>query len=124
MCVLHFSKTASWCLTYAEILLQGLKSITSQRKTPKSGGKVPLDQAAAVFLLKQGALSRLRHGLLTLGPIFLKPPDAKTSFSCLAQSSTLILCSGQHPLGTFSPSTLHVRANSQNKNCSNFPTSS
>lgn len=32
-CMFHFSRTVSWCLTYAEILLQGLKSITPQRKT-------------------------------------------------------------------------------------------
>lgn len=102
----------------------GIKEHHPSEKDSKSRGKVPLDWAAAAFLLKQGAFSRLSHGLLTHGLIFLKPTGAKTTFSLLAQSSTPIPCSDQHPVGTFSPSTLHVRGNSQNKNCSNFPTSS
>lgn len=52
-----------------------------------------MGQAAATFLLKHKALSRLRHILLTHGPIFLKPLGANTFFFHLAHCSTLILCS-------------------------------
>lgn len=62
----------------------GIKERHPSEKGSKSRGKVPSEWAAA-FLLKQGVLSRLRHGLLTHGLIFLKPPDAKTSFSCLCR---------------------------------------
>lgn len=99
---------------------QGIKEHHSSEKHSKSRLRVSLDWAAA-SLLKQGSLSRLRHGLLTHGPVLLKP-DAKTSFYHLAQSSALILCSDQHPLGNFSPSILCVRGNSPNKNCSDCPT--
>lgn len=101
--------------------IQGLKSITPQRKT-NCRGKVSLEGIVLCLLLSQIALSSLQHKLLSHILIILKSAVANISCSCLAQSSTLIPCSDQH-LWASSIQVLFARNNSQNKNCSDIPTS-
>lgn len=88
-------KIANWGLLHlCRDALLGIKECHPSAKHSKIREKILWDEAAGTFLLKHRALSRLRHRLLTHGPIFLKPIDANTSFFHLAHCSTLILCSG------------------------------